>query len=343
MAVPSSHGNRAWCFTLNNPTDEETVLLPTSLPSLGWPRAISLIYQLEAGENGTPHYQGYVRFDRQRTLAIVRQLLVRAHWEPAKGSVQANLDYCGKSIGRLSEPVILGFGTLRPGAGNTGRKHVKRSDFITLVQESPDASIATLLDQGALEVMATNPNLLGVLRGFLLQDLRRDGVSCDLFFGLTGCGKSRLAAHTAPDAFRKTSGPWWDGYAGESTVILDDFDSDFMSIGDFLRVVDRYPLRVPVKGGFVQLVANRFIITSNHLPAEWYPLAESRRLAAVLRRIDQVVEFLDGRTLTHSATNYFNPIQQNLINGQEQALPWVDQPTSPTQLWPLTDDYDHFM
>ncbi|AMH87765.1 replication-associated protein [Pacific flying fox faeces associated circular DNA virus-13] len=330
----SVHGNRAWCFTLNNPTDEEKLLLPTSPESLPlWPRCTALVYQLEEGENGTPHIQGYARFDRQRTLATVKTILARAHWEPAKGSIQANLDYCGKQLGRLSEPVIIGFGGLRPGASGPSKPHLKRAQFVDLIASSPDVSIPELLDQGALEVLATQPNLLGTLRGFLFQDLRRDGVIVDLYYGLTGTGKSRLAFDEYPGAFRKTSGSWWDSYAGELSVVLDDFDDAFMPIGDLLRTLDRYPLRMPVKGGFIQLIANHFIITSNHLPSEWYPNAPPCRLAAVHRRFRNVVEFKDGYITTHLASNYFNVGATSLTPGLTTPLPWTvtDRPVTPTQ------------
>lgn len=343
--MASVHGNRAWCFTLNNPTDEEKLLLPQSLPNASFPRCTAICYQLEEGENGTPHIQGYARFDRQRTLSNVRQLLARAHWEPAKGSPQSNLDYCAKLLGRLSEPVIIGFGGLRPGDSGPRKSHLKRSTFVDLVSETPDITIPELLDQGALEIIATQPNLLGTLRGILYRDLRRDGVTVDLYYGLTGTGKSRLAYSEYPDAYRKASGPWWDGYAGESTVILDDFDSDFMPIGDLLRTLDRYPIRTPVKGGFVQLVANHFIITSNHLPSEWYPTAVQKRLDAVTRRIRHVIEFKDGTMTTHLSGNYFNYGATSLTPGVTTPLPWtVDRPTdqSVTQHWTPVTELDDF-
>ena len=45
---------RAWMFTVNNPTE---IMDPS-----GWDRISAAAWQLEMGENGTPHYQGYVTF-----------------------------------------------------------------------------------------------------------------------------------------------------------------------------------------------------------------------------------------------------------------------------------------
>ena len=89
------NGYRAWCFTLNNPSDEDTASLPTQASSK-WPHVHQCVYQLESGANGTPHYQGYVRFTLQKTLNVVRGYLPRAHWAQARGNAQQNYEYCTK-------------------------------------------------------------------------------------------------------------------------------------------------------------------------------------------------------------------------------------------------------
>lgn len=330
-------GNRAWCFTLNNPTDDEKAILPkesTELPL--WEHAVALCYQLEAGENGTPHYQGYVRFSCQRSLNVVKRFLPRAHWEPARGLPKHNLDYCTKNDGRLGEPVVLG----QFGNNGGGSSHLKRTEVVSLIEQDPYVSTADLVAAGGLDVLISNPNLLGLARGYLLQDARRAGVTCELYFGRTGTGKSRLADTRYPDAYRKTTGPWWDGYQGQSTVILDDFDGDFMPVGQLLRVIDRYPLDVPVKGSFVKLVANHFVITSNLLPAGWYPLiVDTARYQAIIRRLSTVVDFNYDPPLLTDGRDYFSVTFSD--RGRERVvLPWLDPPVTPTQLFNEPFDLD---
>lgn len=322
----SPHGNRAWCFTLNNPTDEETALLPTRLqPTLSdhlrGLKVTDIAFQLEAGANETPHYQGYVRFSKQVRLTHVRRFLERAHWEPAGGSAAQNLDYVTKVESRLAEPIIVGFGGVRPRANGNGNNYLRRADVLAVIADNPHVPVAELLDRGALEVLVNNPNIVGAARGLLLNDTRRDGVTCDLFYGSTGTGKSRLAYYQYPDAFSKTAGPWWDQYASEETVLFDDFDSNSLDIGEFLRIIDRYPYKVPYKGGFHRMVSTHFIITSNHLPTDWWPNASLERLAAVYRRINRVYEFRrNGSVFIHSAAQFFNPNVNSLPDRFE--LPW---------------------
>ena len=76
---------------------------------------------------------------------------------------------------------------------------------------------------------------------------------------------------------------WWDGYAGESVVIIwDEPDSD-IEFGQLLQLCDRYEHRVEVKGGFVQFIAKLIIFTSNFHPETLF--AKHANYAAFSRRI----------------------------------------------------------
>ena len=44
---------------------------------------------------------------------------------------------------------------------------------------------------------------------------------------------------------------WFDGYIGQDTAIFDDFRASGNRFSYILRIIDRYPMDVPVKGGFV--------------------------------------------------------------------------------------------
>lgn len=56
-----------------------------------------------------------------------------------------------------------------------------------------------------------------------------------------------------------------------------------------LQLLDRYPLRVEVKGSFVPFVSRRVIITSNVPPDEWYPNIRDR--SPLMRRLTSVTAF----------------------------------------------------
>ena len=70
-----------------------------------------------------------------------------------------------------------------------------------------------------------------------------------VLWGPSGTGKSRFVAKRWPKAFWKSpEAKWWDGYAGQEVVVLDDFKDYAMPLVDLQRLLDWYPLWVEVKG-----------------------------------------------------------------------------------------------
>lgn len=93
-----------------------------------------------------------------------------------------------------------------------------------------------------------------------------------VFHGAPGTGKSRLAAEIAKHSQWQWSvamGPWWDTYDGEECVIFNDFEGQ-IPFDTWKQLVDRYPYRVPVKGGYRWLTAKYFIFTSQKNPEDWW-------------------------------------------------------------------------
>jgi hypothetical protein len=111
------------------------------------------------------------------------------------------------------------------------------------------------------------------------------------FWGPTGTGKTRRAFEEAPDAWISTRDlQWFNGYHGQNTVIIDDFRKEFCPFPTLLRLLDGYPLSVPIKGGFVNWVPNRVYVTSCYSPATVYNgLHEDVR--QLLRRITAIIYF----------------------------------------------------
>ena len=91
-----------------------------------------------------------------------------------------------------------------------------------------------------------------------------------VIWGPTGVGKTRLAWNTWPSAFSAPHKGWFDGYAGEETVIIDEMYGHRYAWSFLLQLLDRYPLLVPYKGGFHQFNSRRIVMTSNEHPRKWY-------------------------------------------------------------------------
>lgn len=86
--------------------------------------------------------------------------------------------------------------------------------------------------------------------------------------GPTNCGKTRLATESDPDFWISSNLPWFDGYTGQSTAILDDYRSGDLPFNRLLRVMDRYPLMCPIKGGFTWWNPKTLYITCPRLPED---------------------------------------------------------------------------
>lgn len=80
---------RAWCYTLNNPTEEEK----SGLRDLDVPCHVC---GEEVGDSGTPHLQGYIRFQHACRLAWWKMHFPRAHVEPRKGTEEQAAAYARK-------------------------------------------------------------------------------------------------------------------------------------------------------------------------------------------------------------------------------------------------------
>lgn len=124
----------------------------------------------------------------------------------------------------------------------------------------------------------------------------------NVFQGLPGTGKSRRVweIECGPDCWDTTKlyvvtdKYWWDGYSGQEAVLFEEYMGQW-DIAWFLRVCDRYPMQVPVKGGFVGLAAKRIYFTSNVLWEEWYNIGQGGvngdHIEAIRRRLTNVVDF----------------------------------------------------
>lgn len=111
----------------------------------------------------------------------------------------------------------------------------------------------------------------------------------EIYWGDSGTGKTRKAIEDNPDAYivTKPNGNntlWYDGYTGQTTLIYDEFYG-WASYDHILRICDRYPLKVQIKGGFVEMRATKIIFTSNKPYTDWWPNVNDK--SAFERRIKE--------------------------------------------------------
>lgn len=256
--------SRYWTFTANNfSVRPDEAAFRKHFAHLQY-----VVFQHEVGEEGTPHLQGYLQLAKKARWSAVANKLEkmcgkRVRVVQANGSDKDNEAYCTKDETRVDGP--WRFGERKPCSGRKGG----RNDLLAFTRAlDSDASLR--------DVAAEHPaSFLRYHRGAreyrALRASKRDWIPhIEVHIGPSGVGKSRAARAAYPDAYWCEDGNWWDGYDGEATVILDEFSGSFIPIKRLLRLLDSSPLRMPYKGGFVQMVARNYIITSNFEPEDWY-------------------------------------------------------------------------
>lgn len=244
----------AWCFTLNNYTEDERSAIQ-ELCASGSVQYLCFGEEV-GGINAVPHLQGYLELSRKSRLGGVKGLrgLSRAHLECRRGTSQQAIEYCRKD-GIFSEYGIR-------------KQQGRRTDL--------ESCRDLLLTTGSIHAVAEHHFNLYIQyrRGFesflhLQQKPRTAPTMGYWYWGPTGSGKTRKAFAVGKqlgDVFFTPDirGQWFDGYTGQESVIFDDLTiQDRPPIALLLRLLDRYPLQVPIKGGFTGFTSRRVFFTSN--------------------------------------------------------------------------------
>jgi len=255
-------------FTINNPTTAVE-----DQPRL-W-RFKYLIFQRERGAEGTEHLQGYVIFDTNRRLNGLKKVNSRAHWEYRQGSHEQAVAYCSKEDTRIEGPWILG----EPPAPG------QRNDLTLALADVRDGMSELELADKYGATWARNYRALSRFRT-LISKPRNFKTRVTVVYGPTGTGKSRYCSQNYPSAYWKSEGSWYDDYEGHREVIFDEFNGTWFPWSVLLRLCDRYPMQVPVKGSFGNFVAKHVFFVSNQDPQTWYP---NCYWPAFDRRIDDII------------------------------------------------------
>lgn len=279
---------RAFVFTHNNYTEENILHY----------RAMDCKYMVagkEVGKNGTPHLQGYVEYSSACTLSAAIKRLKPAHVEIRMATAEKADQYCRKGEQSHEEweeqgihgpnygknvDIAVETGSLGPGQGKRTElddcvESVMRGDSLTeIAQAHPKVFMKYHRGIEALHLQRMEP--------------RTDKPTIEWRWGLAGRGKTYhvMQKHGAENIYIKDGTKWWNDYAQQEVILIDDFDGAW-PFRDFLRVLDRYAYQGQFKGGYVHINSAFIYITCEYPPNHFW---SGNELEQVTSRIDSIVE-----------------------------------------------------
>lgn len=248
-----------------------------------------IVFQLErCPETNRLHWQGFVSLSKQRTRSKLQSKFPGLHCERRQGTIHQAIAYCRKEDTRVDGPFSDGD---IPVQG-------KRTDIEEAREAILDGASELELANANFGLWCRNRKSFSAYRN-LVWEPRSEKTYSLIYWGKAGTGKTRAAYDTygtgaVYDLPRPNGGSvWFDGLSpGHSVLLIDDFYG-WLPCHLLLKLMDRYPLQVPVKGGMVNFACKYLYITSNKHWDEWYDwskLGHNLR-EAFIRRIDEELEF----------------------------------------------------
>lgn len=246
-----------------------------------------LIFQTEkCPSTGRLHYQGYVEFKKKIGFRAAKlHFDDKCHLEIRKGTQEEAIEYCMKD-----ESYIEGrqqFGTPSGGQGT-------RTDLENVVDfVKRGASIDDIYESFPLMAIKYGNGINNYINyHYKTKSKSWRVIDTTVIWGPPGTGKTKsvYTLNDSKDIYKltqTTQSVWFDGYAGERVLLLDDFDG-WITYKFLLNILDGYPLRIPIKGGHAYAQWTKVYITSNSSPEEWWN-GHRDEVDALKRRINDIV------------------------------------------------------
>jgi hypothetical protein len=283
---------RGWCFTLPHPEIEEMEHIKNKILQEDESLQKAIVGIETGGQNEFLHLQGFLHFKSVKSgWQMKRCWSKRAHWEPAKGSVNQNYKYCSKEGNILAEK---GY---EEEERRKARKLEKEGQWAKILSDAmrmtaEEFQIAHprewIIRRNAIERIILEASTRKFKRKIWAGSLTRKNI---WLWGEPGIGKSRWAneVETGGECYKKNFNKWWCGFdVREVTkVLIEDWPA--RPAGDMLNQHlkvwgDRYCFIGETKGSAMLIAPGKFfiVITSNYHPRDCFSREED--LKAITRR-----------------------------------------------------------
>lgn len=268
---------RHWLLTINNPSVSGDELL-AEIQNI--PDILHWAFQLEKGEKGTPHFQCAIGFTIRKRFGVIKSLFPTAHIESmGKNSTVDKLRaYCTKEDTRIEGPWVSEYETSQGYRTDLDEAAdiVEKSGADAVAAEIPTVFIKYHRGLKALEFALRHPS----------NDKVERAKEVIYVWGPPGGGKSRYArTFDNVECVEYSNGYYM--YKPCTTALFEEGDTKSIPLGDWLRLLDRYPYDLNVKGGWTNYNPHRVVITSNRPPDDVFGGTP------VMRRITRIIHIND--------------------------------------------------
>jgi hypothetical protein len=286
---------RKYQITINNPSDKgynhETI--GTNLRQL----KPLIYYCLSDEEAKTPHTHIYAVFNSVVRFSTIKQRFPEAHIESARGTHAENRAYIEKS-GIWENDTKHGTkiaGTFEEWGELPPERQAALGGHEELLADIKDGlSTSDIIEKNPTLILQTDR--IERARLTLTRPPAWRDMAVEYWFGATGTGKTRtvMNAHDTNDIYRVADykNPF-DGYAGQSVLVLDEYRSN-LNMPLLLNVLDGYPLDLPARYSNKVAMYSRVYIISNMDLRKQYPYEQFRAIEtweAFLRRVPTITYF----------------------------------------------------
>lgn len=289
--TPKYEKSRSWVFTLSAEHVSEGELLE-KLDGYTW------IGQLERGEGGYKHYQGYIENETPIRFSTLKKKFPTIHLENRKGTPLQAYEYATKEETRIGK--VLGDMEKPPEEKKRGRGQILES----LHERIRNGEKVDDIIQTSPEAIPHIKNLREVEQSLIRTAARKKkfrDVTVNYLYGETGVGKTHYVyerygddLHTITDYTHP-----FDTYNGEKVLVMDEFNSQ-IKLELMLKLLDRYPVELPARYHNRWAAYDEVWIISNLQLEEMYPAVQQsspQQWEAFLRRIHNYYEMGKGHIM----------------------------------------------
>jgi len=277
-AVKTAHV-RAYCFTHHDYTDHDE----KRIQECG---ADYILYGYEeCPTTHRPHLQGYLYWTNKKKGSMLIKSFPGTHFRVCHGSVTQNYDYCTKA-GKIYE---------------SGKKPLDQKEK-GQTQKDLWAAVAKLVDAGEFDTIAEDYPQIDIMhydkllaRYYRTKSKDVHALDGELqgtwIYGPAGTGKSsRVYEEFGENVFPKPGNTkWWDQYAMQDTVWVDDFDPTVKNMTYLMKIwTDRWVFLGERKNGTIRMRPKKIVVTSNYTIQQCFG-KDPELLEAMTRRFPNVI------------------------------------------------------